>query len=356
MTISEDLKVVINAHPPMSWDEARTHINGTNPVWLLSIGCDITAANLLALWLWGMLQQEEEINASDLLGINVFDIFTRNLARIPTELNREFLLTKAAVAKQVASFSGEGPIRFFKQALESTPEGRDIYGRANFKELPHPWNYSVKMMPPGWDTPTDLLKFETSVLRVSRSSQLDDRNTALIAIYKPLGITSYIINQLHEQLIGRYGMANYVQSKMSEIFPLVEERTLSEPQPRDNWLSDFQAELLSEVDVIVHLDRSDVSYRAFEILRDAGIDFRVVLSSSSDVPYAEWGDVRYEGLDGIEWLAGLLVGLERVAVESVREVMPGILESGDQRLKDWMKQIHARHLEDAQAALGLINR
>src|SRR5437660_1004661 len=82
-----------------TWPEAKLEegegksLYDPYPAWLLTNEGVISAANLLSAWVW------EGSQLNNFLGLNVFEVFSRNFTRIPKSVNGEFFTKKTTVLK-----------------------------------------------------------------------------------------------------------------------------------------------------------------------------------------------------------------------------------------------------------------
>lgn len=101
--------------------EIEKSLRQPNPSWLLTPHGIVVAANVQAFWLW------DADEPSDILGVNAFDILSRNLGRIPIEDNVRFFQSKTAQVKLLAETFGSGFYTAFIEAMQRDPYLRKIY-------------------------------------------------------------------------------------------------------------------------------------------------------------------------------------------------------------------------------------
>ncbi len=121
--------------------------------------------------------------------------------------------------------------------------------------------------------------------------------------------------------------------------------------PIPEGMSEMEAALLARYQIILFASADEESQQAFRAIANAHISFRVVASSESVDPIAEWGANLFEGIEQIEGLLAALGGMKvRLLEGGTRANYP---RSGhrDQHLAQWMEMIYARQLEAARNVL-----
>jgi hypothetical protein len=74
--------------------------------------------------------------------------------------------------------------------------------------------------------------------------------------------------------------------------------------------------------VLLYIDDSQESERAFRILEDARIPFRVEPSHRTPLPAAEWGGLQFEGLSSVHTLVSTLMEMVSAFEAELRKTMP----------------------------------
>lgn len=188
--------------------QAEEYLKKPYPVWLLSPQGFVIAANLLSSWLW------EAPQLNSLFDLNVFEIFYRNIRRIPEHKNDEFFRKKMQVLKRLIGDFGKDPYRSFLDYIEHDLYLKEYY--IQVKYIPDEkwvsrrlWEYSLKISPPTGTDITELLEFQVAVYRLSPGNEF-------LAIYKPLPISKHthsIVERKYNEAMAVLGMIGYVQYK-----------------------------------------------------------------------------------------------------------------------------------------------
>jgi len=188
--------------------QAEEYLTKPYPVWLLTPQGFVIAANLLASWLWEVPQ------LNHLFDLNVFEIFYRNIRRIPEYKNDEFFKKKIPILKRLIRGFGKEPYKSFLEYVEHDPYLKEIYIQGKY--IPDKkwvsqrvWEYSLRMLPPIGTGINELLKFQVVVYRLSPGNEF-------LAVYEPLPaskITQSIIGQKYNEAMAVVGMIGYVQNK-----------------------------------------------------------------------------------------------------------------------------------------------
>lgn len=209
MTQAEVIEDIARAHPLITIEDASTRLREHHPVWLMNKEGTLTAANLLAFWLWGGIRPDNTPDVVNFLGVNVLEIIARNLFRIPKRHNRIFLLRKSQVLKKFAEAFPELSTCSLAKAMIADPELREIYDDADPNELSHVWQYTLKIKHPQEDQPLDfLLQVQTTVSTVYE----DEEPVGWIAIYQPWQseVTQHFFIQEFNRLFDYSGIIPYV--------------------------------------------------------------------------------------------------------------------------------------------------
>lgn len=188
--------------------QAEEYLMKPYPVWLLTPQGFVITANLLAAWLW------EAPQLSNLFDLNVFEIFYRNLWRIPEYKNDEFFRKKSLILKRLIGGFGKGPYKSFLEYIEHDPYLKEIYDQVQY--IPNKkwvsrrvWEYSLRILPPTGTGITEFLKFQVVVYRLSPGNEF-------LAIYEPLSsskITQSIVRQKYDEATAVVDVIGYVQNK-----------------------------------------------------------------------------------------------------------------------------------------------
>jgi hypothetical protein len=110
---------------------------------------------------------------------------------------------------------------------------------------------------------------------------------------------------------------------------------------------------LSQPPVTLYATRGEESQRAFALLEQAGIRFRVVPAPRRRHPSVEWGDgVQATGLEGIADLVARLDEMKGATFDELARTMPYLLEQPDAALKTFMEEVRARQLEEARTVMA----
>ncbi len=126
---------------------------------------------------------------------------------------------------------------------------------------------------------------------------------------------------------------------------------LPEGDQGDLCLSALQRKVLTAPDVTLYAGQSSENERAFQTLEEAGITFRVIRCNGVIAPSVDWGGVRFDRVEGIEHLAGLLTRFNTAALETGAMALPDLFQNPDPRLRSWMKETRSAQLQEARATL-----
>lgn len=193
-------------YPMVTLHELQASLEEPYPVWFLSPRGEVVATNLLSMWLWSASKP------NDLLGVNVFDIFTSNFKRIPKEKNREFFAKKSAVVKRLFDAFGRKSYLAFISAMKS-----DLYLREIFDwelelskdewESDREWKYPLRLLYSDAYTSSVLMEFQVTV------SRLED-DLGYLAIYEPnpiSKITQSLVEQEYHRIVTYSLEQSYIQ-------------------------------------------------------------------------------------------------------------------------------------------------
>ncbi len=141
----------------------------------------------------------------------------------------------------------------------------------------------------------------------------------------------------------------------------------SEQEGKSSWQpsSKVHESILSDPYVTLHAGNTPESYEAFEVLDKAGIHFRVVRSDELKTPYVAWGEItkqedtivfgelggedegfKYEGIEGAQFLVGLLSGLNETIDQAAIKRNPREFEGGDPEYGKWRDQMLERQRKE----------
>jgi len=116
-------------------------------------------------------------------------------------------------------------------------------------------------------------------------------------------------------------------------------------------LSALQRKVLTAPDVTLYAGQSSENERAFQTLEEAGITFRVIRCNRAIAPSVDWGGVRFDRVEGIEHLAGLLKRFNAAALETGAVALSDLFENPDPQLRSWMSETKSAQLQEARATL-----
>jgi hypothetical protein len=277
-------------------EEAGTWLVEPQPVWQLDLDGTLRAANLLALWLWDILSPDL-LTSKKLPRLRVFNIFARNLERIPLEENRDFLEKKSATAKFIESTkAGEAPILAFRQAMMQTPEHRAIYERAEAWKFIQAFNYELTLVnfedipllrdPQNrryYIATAERLTFDTNILVLLNQNE---QPVGFLAVYNPRGSmeegTTVVIADKYRELIDLYNEILYVLTREGGD----EERTHNMRERITEMLkSAIPKKLQPEMEEYVK-ERQEEVKRLSEMSTDEWIEY------TKDMPYTQPKDYR----------------------------------------------------------------
>jgi hypothetical protein len=105
--------------------------------------------------------------------------------------------------------------------------------------------------------------------------------------------------------------------------------------------------------VTLYATRGEESQRAFALLEQAGIRFRVVPAPRRRHPSAQWGDgVQATGLEGIAELAARLDEMKRATFDELARTLPYLVGQPDAAVRAFMEETRARQLEEARTVMA----
>jgi len=198
----------INAYdyPVVTLQQLQAHLEDPYPVWFLSPRGKVVATNLLSMWLWSA----SELN--DLLGVNAFDVFTRNFKRIPRDKNREFFAKKSAVVKRLCEAFGMKSYLAFISAMKSDPYLREIFDwelelSKHEWEFDREWKYPLRLLYSDAYKPAALMDFQVTVSRL-------EGDIGYLAIYEPDSnskITQLVVEHEYHRLMIYPREQSYIQ-------------------------------------------------------------------------------------------------------------------------------------------------
>jgi hypothetical protein len=105
--------------------------------------------------------------------------------------------------------------------------------------------------------------------------------------------------------------------------------------------------------VVLHVGSSPESLLVFELLEQAGIDFRAVPSRRA-VPLATFGRLRFRGLAAARNLVDMLHELDATWLAEAKQAMPDVLDSPDSTLMADVENARARWRQQARAVLARV--
>ncbi|HYT41228.1 MAG TPA: hypothetical protein VEP90_02675 [Methylomirabilota bacterium] len=179
-----------NDYPVVTLRQLQASLEEPYPVWFLSPRGDVLAINLLAIWLWNASK------LNDLLGVNVFDIYSRNFKRIPKDINHEFFSKKSAVVKRLFDLFGGQSYLAFISLMKSDPYLKEIFDweleiSKNEWEFDREWKYPLRLLCPDTNSSHMMMEFQVTVSRL-------EGDLGYLAIYEP-GVGSKITQPLVER-------------------------------------------------------------------------------------------------------------------------------------------------------------
>jgi hypothetical protein len=189
-------------YPKVKRSLGKAALQDPYPAWFLDPHGVITAANLMAFWLWDALTPGEPVQPDALLGTSIFTIQVRNLKRIPIDRNIEFFTKRAAMVKHVNSNSQSPHYAPFIEVMHAHPGLAYIY-----ENVPaHPdneWEYPLWIAPPEANQSSELLKFLVTNYRLEGDS-------GFLVTYTPDSATLPTVEEQYSILMRDYGEQRYV--------------------------------------------------------------------------------------------------------------------------------------------------
>lgn len=125
------------------------------------------------------------------------------------------------------------------------------------------------------------------------------------------------------------------------------EQTANKPP----YMSEDEAALLSRPRVTLFVDASPESSKAFSVLEQAQIGFRAIPATDS-APFAQWGNISFEGVSGVSLLADTLEEFETVLIRETEASMPGFFEHPDIALQQFMQDLRKHQLDEARTVMA----
>ena len=192
-------------YPKVKHSLARTALEDPYPALYIDTRGVIYGANLMAFWLWNVLQLSEPITKAALLGRSIFSIYPHSFQRIPIELNGEFYTKKSSMVKRMkADASLESPIYDpFILAMKINPQLEKIYDQAQYYS-DYEWEHPLNIMPPGHTDSSRFLEFRVTIYRLEKDS-------GFLCMYTPTGSTLRDVEEQYGLFIEEYGDDAYVQ-------------------------------------------------------------------------------------------------------------------------------------------------
>lgn len=186
------------------------------PAWYLSPEGSISAANLLAFWLWGS-PLEEEIRRRDILGASAFEVMSRpwNFERIALpEKEDDFLWNTISVFKAVEQLLPTDGTSSFKTSLLNHPLLRLIYVYGAPKETRHSYKSFFKILSPhtalSLSQGGDYLEFWSITELIQTHLSIE----GILSSYQPANTYTWdIIEREYQRLIASYGNDAFVQQQ-----------------------------------------------------------------------------------------------------------------------------------------------
>lgn len=162
----------------------------------------ITAANLLAFWLWDALPAGGSPRSDALLGTSIFTIFTRHLERLPIDKNIEFFTKVAAMVKRAGKNAHSVQYAPFIEVIKAHPGLAYIYN-----SVPdHPeneWEYPFWIAAPGTHEGGALLKFLVTSYRL-------EGNSGYLVTYTPDAATLQAVEAQYSLQMQCYSPQGYI--------------------------------------------------------------------------------------------------------------------------------------------------
>ena len=195
-------------YPKVKHSLGQAALQDPYPAWFLDSQGVIRAANLMAFWLWDMINPGEPIRPRALVGNSVFTIFAGNFKRISVEENSEFYAKKAAVAKRLSGEPGTDSSLYapFITAMKNDPLLAQIYEQAVLYP-DREWDYTFSIAPPRitGNSNSKLLVFQVTIFRL-------EGQAGFLATYTPTRATLPVIEELYSLLTDQYSTRVYIQS------------------------------------------------------------------------------------------------------------------------------------------------
>lgn len=173
-------------HGPVTPEQAFEALGARSPAWMLDVNGRVLAANRMALWLWGLEDDQFQ-------GVDVFQIFADNVERIPAELNPTFWKAKFRIETLVEN---DGP-SVFDRLRNMYPELQRMFDDMRVeKSRDDVWQYVLKIGPPEGAQHNRMPKHLTFRTTVSAVIAYDNTEYGFLAQYSPDSTTDFILNEL----------------------------------------------------------------------------------------------------------------------------------------------------------------
>ncbi len=367
--------------PPLAWRDVAQHLQLEQPVWLLNGRGDVIAMNLLCAWLWDVS------NFTDLLGVNVYEVFRRAFAsdHLPKDANDELLIKKYGILMHLRERYGDAPYRSFLDYLASDPIFQKVIdarltARRTWKSRSS-FDYTLQVRPPTPSLSVDPLDFSVVVYRVGLSSGQTEESSGWLATYTPanMAATSALQEQVSKKRVVSSIMGvNYIQyvdaftkvwvekpyavvlmerasRSINQVHQTTQETpthsSLSEVSP--GWEpSPLHAQVLSTPDVTLYVGPTQASRDAFETLDTAGITCRAVFSENCDVPAVEWAGQSFQGQEDVAFVATLLTAMDAELEAGMRQTSNPI----NPELAAWMQETRRGLSQEARGIVYELHR
>ena len=189
-------------YPKVKPSLGKAILRDSYPALLLDPQGVITAANLMAFWLWGKLNEEGNFAPEAVLGTNVFDLFAELFERIPVSENIELYTKKSAVVKRLAIRADEAIYANFIALMKAEPRRAEIYEQA-VPNTDYEWQYSLKIFPPEANCAMPMLEFQVENFRLIGGA-------GFLIICTPKAESAAFVEAQYEKLLNRYGEEKYV--------------------------------------------------------------------------------------------------------------------------------------------------
>jgi len=194
-------------YPKVKHSLGQAALQDPYPAWFLDSRGVIYAANLMAFWLWDMINPGEPIRPGALLGKSAFTILAGNLKRIPVEENSEFYAKRSAAVKRLSDKLGTDSLLYapFITAMKNDPLLAQIYEQAVLYP-DREWDYTLSIAPPRimGNNNSKLLIFQVTVFRL-------EGDAGFLATYTPTRATLPVVEELYSLLTDQYNDRVFIQ-------------------------------------------------------------------------------------------------------------------------------------------------